>query len=268
MDSGGILVIGDVMLDLYWHGRVSRISPEAPVPILAHQREEVRLGGAANVAANLLALQKPVQLFGLYGDDDNATKLQQQLLFQGIDHQLLKDASAPTIVKLRLLQEIQQIARIDWEKPFDEHSATKLFKAFQQQLHNLPQKPQAIILSDYAKGTLADPQAYIRLAREQQIPIIVDPKGSDFTRYKGCFCLTPNEAEFIAVVGSVSDANFADKMQQLAEQLQLQCLLVTRGSEGMMLYCQGNCSKLDTTAQSVFDVSGAAIPSLLILPRI
>ena len=198
-----ILVVGDVMLDLYWHGSVKRISPEAPVPVLLHGEEHARLGGAANVAANLHSLGQSCQLMGLCGDDDWGELLKEKLRLEGIPHHLTMDPSACTITKLRILQQIQQLIRIDWEKKFSSQIAEQLLPMIEHELDN--QTIKAIILSDYSKGTLCCPQSIIQLTRSKNLPIIVDPKGDDFLKYKQSFCLTPNDHEFKLVMGEAED---------------------------------------------------------------
>jgi rfaE bifunctional protein kinase chain/domain len=249
-----LLVVGDVMLDRYWFGEVSRISPEAPVPVVKVDRVEARLGGAANVARNVVALRAGVELLSVIGEDEAGTTLEALLREEGISASLHRDAAITTTVKLRVIGRQQQLLRIDFETwPSHETLAAKLaeFEAM------LPSS-DVVILSDYGKGGLAHIERMIGLAREQGKTVLVDPKGEDYVRYRGATLLTPNRAEFRQVVGRWrSEEELEDKAQRLREDLDLAALLVTRSEDGMSLFEASGCLHVPTVAREVYDVSGA-----------
>jgi D-beta-D-heptose 7-phosphate kinase/D-beta-D-heptose 1-phosphate adenosyltransferase len=196
-----VLVFGDVMLDRYWQGPTSRISPEAPVPVVKVQDIENRAGGAGNVALNIATLGAKAHLFGITGDDENANDLEYMLKNKGVDCGFLRHETSPTITKLRILSRNQQLIRLDFEESFNDVDLTTLYQQFDQQVANAG----AVILSDYNKGALTDPQRLIQAARQAGTPVLVDPKGTDFSPYKGATLITPNLAEFEAVVGYCKD---------------------------------------------------------------
>lgn len=249
-----ILVVGDVMLDRYWHGEVARISPEAPVPVVHIQREENRLGGAANVALNIRTLGARVTLLSMVGQDDAARSLRQLLDAQGIDAELGEDPGMETIVKLRVIGRSQQMLRIDFEKEPDHEVLAGMLERFAALLA----QHDAVLFSDYGKGGLAHIPRMIRLAREAGKPVLIDPKGSDWARYSGASVITPNRAELAQVVGSWSgETHLHEKAQALRQKLDLQALLVTRSEEGMTLFEAGRVSSVPANAREVADVTGA-----------
>ncbi len=197
LDKAQVLVVGDLMLDRYWHGPTSRISPEAPVPVVKVDQREDRPGGAANVALNITALGGGVSLVGIVGQDEAGHALQQQLLSARVNCQFCTSNTEPTITKLRVLSRHQQLIRLDFEERFSVDHRFEL----QQQVESLLGSVSALVLSDYDKGTLSEPQLLIEAARKAGVPVLVDPKGTDFERYRGATLLTPNMGEFEAVVG-------------------------------------------------------------------
>ena len=248
-----IVVVGDVMLDRYWHGRAGRISPEAPVPVVSVEMDEARPGGAANVALNLAALDVPVTLVGLVGDDEAAARLRQALDVHDVQHQLTV-TGAPTITKLRVMSQSHQMIRLDFESPFEATAASALADCASEVLASA----SVLVLSDYGKGSL-DPARWIAAARARGIPVVVDPKGRDYQRYAGATCLTPNLAEFEAVVGAVrSDQELVTKAVGLIQSLALDSVLITRSEQGMTLVrADGSSAHWAATAREVADVTGA-----------
>ena len=250
-----VLVAGDVMLDRYWTGPTQRISPEAPVPVVRIQKNESRPGGAANVALNTAALGVKTRLLGVVGRDEPAKLLRDGLDGQGVVTAFLESQDKPTITKLRVLSRNQQLIRLDFEDNFAVLESAGIEQAFEAALDG----SGALVLSDYGKGTLAQVGSLIRVAREHRVPIVVDPKGTDFGRYCGATVLTPNLAEFEAVVGHCSDeAALRERGEALREALDLEALLVTRSERGMTLLQKGQVPlDLATRARDVFDVTGA-----------
>ena len=249
-----ILVVGDVMLDRYWFGEVNRISPEAPVPVVKVERTDERLGGAANVARNAAALGAKVDLLAVVGEDEGGTALERLLAAEGIVSSLQRDASVTTTVKLRVIGRQQQLLRIDFETvPGPEALQAKLAE-FDRRLPAC----DVVILSDYGKGGLAHVSEMIAMARSAGKPVLVDPKGDDYQRYRGATLLTPNRSEFREVAGRwKTEAELATKAQALRRDLDLEALLVTRSEEGMTLFRESGSFHVPTVAQEVFDVSGA-----------
>ena len=250
-----ILVVGDLMLDRYWHGGTSRISPEAPVPVVLVRNDETRAGGAGNVALNIASLGAKVSLIGIAGQDEAGEVLAASLAAAGVGCRLLTPAGARTITKLRVISRHQQLIRLDFEDGFEAAHTEALPAAFSEALAGV----DAVILSDYAKGTLQNVQPLIRLARERGLPVIVDPKGRDFSRYAGATVVKPNLSEFEAIVGACpDDATFIEKGAALRETLALQALVVTRSERGVTILEHGQppCH-LPTRAREVFDVTGA-----------
>jgi D-beta-D-heptose 7-phosphate kinase/D-beta-D-heptose 1-phosphate adenosyltransferase len=254
-DCARLLIVGDVMLDWYWHGSTSRISPEAPVPVVHVQTEETRVGGAGNVALNAAALGAHVRLLGLAGQDTHADRIEELLREGGVDCLLQRVAGSKTITKLRILSRHQQMIRADFEDHFPARNGDELIFAFERQLHEV----DAVVLSDYAKGSLHDSKNLIAAARRAGKPVIVDPKGTDFERYRGATVITPNLSEFEAVVGKCeSDATIERKASALCDTLELDAVLVTRSEKGMTLIARGQAPlHLPTRAREVFDVTGA-----------
>jgi D-glycero-beta-D-manno-heptose-7-phosphate kinase len=249
-----ILVVGDVMLDRYWHGDVNRISPEAPVPVVHIQREEVRLGGAANVALNISTLGARVSLLSTVGADEAAATLRKLLTDHHISAELDEDAGMDTIVKLRVIGRSQQMLRIDFEKEPDHEVLAGMLDRFQ----SLLSQHDAVLFSDYGKGGLAHIPQMIQMARDAGKPVLIDPKGNDWARYAGASVITPNRAELVQVVGSwSSEAQLNDKAQALRQKLGLQALLVTRSEEGMTLFEDNKSTSVPAQAREVADVTGA-----------
>ena len=249
-----ILVVGDVMLDRYWFGDVSRISPEAPVPVVRVTRREERLGGAANVARNAVALGAYTGLLGVVGKDEAGDAVQELVTGLQIQSYLNRDAAIPTIIKLRVIGRQQQLLRIDFEDPPTE----TVLRDKLTQFNALLPEYDVIVLSDYAKGSLVNVVHMIEAARKAGKRILVDPKGDDFMRYKGASILTPNKSELRHVVGSwKTEAELTEKAQRLRGALELEALLLTRSEEGMSLYTEGEVIHIPTIAREVYDVSGA-----------
>jgi rfaE bifunctional protein kinase chain/domain len=249
-----LLVVGDVMLDRYWFGDVERISPEAPVPVVKVTRSEERPGGAANVARNAAALGAQTTLLSVVGTDEAGMALERLLNAGNVRTSLHRDANLPTTVKLRVIGRQQQLLRIDFETaPSHEVLATKL-KDYVAQVSTA----DAVVLSDYGKGGLAHIGEMIGQARAASKPVLVDPKGDEWTRYRGATLITPNRGEFRQVVGRWSnEAEFAAKAQALRVQLDLAALLVTRSEEGMSLFTATETVHFPAQAREVFDVTGA-----------
>lgn len=250
-----LLVIGDVMLDRYWHGDTSRISPEAPVPVVRVQEREERPGGAANVALNIRALECQARLLGVTGDDEAAQTLQQQLQARGVECHFQRLAAIPTITKLRVLSRHQQLIRVDFEESLANLDPTMLHALLEQYLPHI----QGVVLSDYGKGTLHEPATCIDMIRAAHKFVLVDPKGRDFTKYRKANLITPNLAEFEAVVGRcATQAELERKGEQLRQSLQLEALLITRSEQGMSLLREAHAPMhLPAHAKEVFDVTGA-----------
>ncbi len=249
-----VLIVGDVMLDRYWFGDVSRISPEAPVPVVLVQREEARPGGAANVARNCVALGAKTRLLSAVGDDEAGAQLLALIEAEGVQTSFHRDRTLRTTVKLRVIARQQQLVRVDFERvPSSEVLASKLAE-FEQALSGC----DVVVLSDYGKGGLAHIARMIELARKAGKRVLVDPKGDDFDRYRGASVLTPNRSELREVVGTWKDADdFARRAQALREALGLEALLVTRSEEGMSLFRSGSTLDVKAEAREVYDVSGA-----------
>lgn len=253
--KANVVVVGDIMLDRYWLGPTSRISPEAPVPVVKIEGSEERPGGAANVALNIAALGAKVSVGGLCGQDEAAETLQQVLGSVGIECFFDQIEGRDTITKLRVLSRNQQLIRLDFEQNFQHISKQSLLALAQQQLVSAG----ALVLSDYAKGCLSEPQTFIQLAKEKNIPVVVDPKGTDFARYRGATLLTPNMSEFQGVVGvCLGEDSIVAKAQKLILDLDLQALLVTRSEHGMTLIQRDQPElHLPAKAKEVYDVTGA-----------
>lgn len=258
-----VLVVGDVMLDRYWFGDVARISPEAPVPVVHVKRSEARPGGAANVARNVAALGARVSLLSVVGRDEAGAQLAALLKNEKVHARLHRDKSVDTTVKLRVIGRQQQLLRVDFETaPGHEVLAAKL-----REYRRLVPTHDVVILSDYGKGGLAHIEAMIAAANKAGKPVLVDPKGDDFSRYCGATLLTPNRSEFNQVAGRArSEADLTVRAQKLRKSLRLEALLVTRSEEGMTLYrgsrdsrdnASGQRLHVPAQAREVYDVSGA-----------
>ena len=249
-----LLIVGDVMLDRYWFGEVSRISPEAPVPIVKVERSEERPGGAANVARNAAALGAQVSLLALVGDDEAGVTLKRLMSECGIDASLHIDDAVDTTVKLRVIGRQQQLLRIDFETSPSHEALRAKLSEFAQRLPDC----DAVVFSDYGKGGLAHISEMIALARAAGKIVLVDPKGDDYASYAGATIITPNRSEMREVVGRwKDDAELEFKAGALRSQLDLQALLVTRSEEGMTLFHAGGTVHEKAVAREVFDVSGA-----------
>jgi rfaE bifunctional protein kinase chain/domain len=250
-----VLVVGDVMLDRYWYGDVSRISPEAPVPVVRYRRSEERLGGAANVARNAAALGARVTLLSVVGADEPGRRLATMLREEKIAARLHLDRSVDTTVKLRVIGPPRhQLLRVDFEtEPSHEILRSKL-----ADYAKLVAGCDAVILSDYGKGGLAHIARMIALARKHGKPVLIDPKGKDFARYRGASLITPNQNEFRDVVGPwMNERELTERAQRLRRKLNLGALLVTRGADGMTLFERGRRQHVPAQAREVSDVSGA-----------
>jgi D-glycero-beta-D-manno-heptose-7-phosphate kinase len=249
-----VLVVGDAMLDRYWFGGVERISPEAPVPVVRITREEIRLGGAANVALNVKSLGAQCTLLTVVGDDAAGHSLRELLGQQGIDAVLGTDPRLQTVVKLRVIGRSQQLLRIDFENRPDHEVLQRMFCDYERLLpaHDL------VLLSDYNKGGLTQVERLIAQASAAGKPVLVDPKGSDYGRYAGATVITPNRDELALEVGAwSSEADLAQRAESLRQRLGLHGLLLTRSEEGLSLFdCDGHL-RLATEAREVYDVTGA-----------
>lgn len=254
LNKAKILVVGDVMLDRYWFGEVNRISPEAPVPVVRVRKSEERLGGAANVARNITALGAGASLLSVIGDDEAGNALEYLLQQDNIQAIMHRDKEISTTIKLRVIGRQQQLLRIDFETPpTHEVLASKLVD-----FKNMLQKVDLVILSDYGKGGLTHIAEMIQCANLANIPVLVDPKGDDYERYRDATILTPNRSEFREVAGSwKTEAELTEKAQRLREHLNLKALLITRSDEGMTLYQAGQSLHIPAQAREVYDVSGA-----------
>ena len=249
-----VLVVGDVMLDRYWFGDVSRISPEAPVPVVHVQRTEERPGGAANVARNIASLGGKATLLSVVGDDEAGRSLAALLEKEHVTTMFHKDPQLPTTVKLRVIGRQQQLLRIDFETPPSREVLEDKLGDFESLVDDV----DVIILSDYGKGGLTHVSKMINVAKAHGKRILVDPKGDDFARYLGATLLTPNRGEFRQVVGRWQDeADLAARAESLRIELALDALLVTRSEEGMSLFSSAGAMHEPTQAQEVYDVSGA-----------
>ena len=250
-----VLIAGDVMLDRYWYGPTARISPEAPVPVVKVEEVEERPGGAANVAVNIATLGGRVRVLGVAGADEAATTLEIKLRRLGVACELIRQAGQATITKLRVLSRNQQLLRLDFEDGFPGFAPSTLQECFAAHLPD----SDVVVLSDYHKGALREVEALIRVARAAGKPVLVDPKGRDFDRYRGATLLTPNLAEFEMVAGPCrNEGELTERGQALRERLELEALLITRGEQGMTLLRAGaEPLHLAARAREVYDVTGA-----------
>jgi len=249
-----VLVVGDAMIDRYWYGAVDRISPEAPVPVVRITREEERIGGAANVASNVVALGAQASLLTVVGDDEASHKLEALVAKTGITPHFGRDAQLKTTVKLRIIGRQQQLIRLDFENTPKSEVLASQTATFRALLAN----HDAVLFSDYGKGGLNHIHDMIGAAKAAGKPVLVDPKGSDYSRYSGATVITPNRAELQHVVGDWRDEDdLRTKTQHLRQQLGLQALLLTRSEEGMTLFDSQGELHVNAQAREVFDVTGA-----------
>jgi len=249
-----VLVVGDVMLDRYWYGAVDRISPEAPVPVVRVTREDERIGGAANVAYNLVTLGTRSSLLTVVGDDEASHKLEALVAKTGIEAHFGRDAQLKTTVKLRVIGRQQQLLRLDFENT----PKTEVLASQSATFSELLPSHHAVLFSDYGKGGLAHVSDMIAQARAAGKPILIDPKGTDYSRYQNASVITPNRVELQQVVGSWhSESELQTKAQNLREQLGLQAVLLTRSEEGMTLFDADGQISVSAQAREVFDVTGA-----------
>ena len=254
LSKARVLVVGDAMLDRYWHGSVDRISPEAPVPVVSVTREEERIGAAANVAYNVATLGARASFLGVVGDDEPGHRLEALLRETGIATHLKRDAALRTTVKLRVIGRHQQLLRMDFENEPDHEALASQTEAFRA----LAPAHDAILFSDYGKGGLAHITSMIERGRALGKAVLVDPKGSDYARYAGATVITPNRLELQQVVGVWrNDDELRAKAQQLREGLRLDALLVTLGEDGMTLFDAQGDLHAQAQAREVFDVTGA-----------
>ena len=249
-----VLVVGDVMLDRYWFGEVSRISPEAPVPVVLIRHEDERLGGAANVAWNCKALGAATRLLTVVGRDEPGNRLARLLKKMAIDASLHRDRGLSTTQKLRVIGRKQQLLRIDFERPPSSEVLASKLADYKRALAEC----DLVILSDYGKGGLAHIAEMIRRARRAGKRVLVDPKGDDYSRYRGASIITPNLAELREVVGSWKDErDLVRRAQALCARLKLEALLLTRGDEGMTLFKGRKTLYVKALRREVADVTGA-----------
>ena len=249
-----VLVVGDAMLDRYWHGAVERISPEAPVPVVKVNREEERIGAAANVAYNVVTLGAKASFLGVVGDDEPGRILEALLKKTGIATYLKRDPGLKTTVKLRVIGRQQQLLRMDFENEPDHEALAMQTETFAR----IAPEHDAILFSDYGKGGLAHIGEMISAARAKGQAVLIDPKGSDYSRYSGATVITPNRAELQQVVGHWRDTGeLQARAQRLREELKLDALLVTLGEDGMTLFDSNGQMHVDAQAREVFDVTGA-----------
>jgi rfaE bifunctional protein kinase chain/domain len=252
--KASVLVVGDVMLDRYWFGEASRISPEAPVPVVLWQREEPKAGGAANVASNCAALGASTTLLSVVGDDAEGSVLKGILEKSRVKVKFHRDKSIRTTQKLRVLSHRQQLLRIDFETPPSKEVLAQKFADFKAALP----AAKVVILSDYGKGGLAHLSRMVAMANAAGKKVLIDPKGDDWSRYRGAYVVTPNRAELRDVVGTwKTQADFERRARRLRRQLRLEALLVTQGGEGMTLFAEGKTVHVPADEREVYDVSGA-----------
>jgi D-beta-D-heptose 7-phosphate kinase/D-beta-D-heptose 1-phosphate adenosyltransferase len=252
--TGNVLVVGDVILDRYVTGDTTRVSPEAPVPVVRVNRTEERPGGAANVAVNVRSLGVRTALLGITGDDEAADSLSQHLQELGVDGHFSRQADFPTTTKLRVISQQQQLLRLDYEWSPGPAPGADLMPLFRETLRG----GDVVVLSDYAKGSLQDIDRFISLAVQQGARVLIDPKGGDFTRYRGASLLTPNFREFEAVVGGCAgESDIIEKGRALCREQEIRSLLVTRGELGMILIDGEQVLSLPAHSHEVFDVTGA-----------
>lgn len=257
-----VLIAGDAMLDRYWFGDAERISPEAPVPVVRVMRTQDRLGGAANVANNIAGVGGSATLLSIVGDDDAGRMIEHLSANCGIEPRLVVDPGHRTILKLRILARQQQMLRCDFEAAPSRTALERYLEIFRSVLPD----HRALILSDYGKGGLAHITPMIEAARALGLPVLIDPKGSDYSRYIGATAITPNRAELAQVVGKWSgESDLIERAQNLRKELRLEYLLLTRSEEGMTLFSDSGVLNVPAQAREVYDVSGAGDTVIAIL---
>ena len=257
-----VLVVGDAMLDRYWHGEVERLSPEAPVPIVRISGTDARLGGAANVARNVVALGAKAGLLTVLGTDEPAEVIRRLLKESGIEDHAAVSKGLGTTVKLRVIGRRQQMLRVDFESEPNSDVLAGQIGLF----HELLQKFDLVLLSDYGKGGLKHIEQIIGIARAANKPVLVDPKGDEYSRYAGATIITPNRAELREVVGRWTDEEDLERRaQELRKRLDLQALLLTRSEEGMTLFTEQGAWSVAAAAREVFDVTGAGDTVIAVL---
>ncbi len=254
LTAARVLVVGDAMLDRYWYGAVDRISPEAPVPVVRVTRTEERVGGAANVASNIVALGTKASLLSVVGNDEASHQLEALVAKTGITPYFGRDPKLKTTVKLRVIGRQQQLLRLDFENTPENEVLASQSSTFDKLL---PQH-DAVLFSDYGKGGLAHITFMIDQAKAAGKVVLVDPKGSDYTRYKNATLITPNRAELEQVIGVwANEADLTARAQALRQSLKLQALLLTRSEAGMTLFDEQGELHVPAVAREVFDVTGA-----------
>lgn len=262
-----LLVIGDVMLDHFIFGDAERISPEAPVPVVTMEKESWILGGAANVAHNLSALNADVTLFGLVGQDETAWRLRSIAHDTGIDVRLFADTDRPTTIKIRILARGQQMLRVDRESR--SKIGAELTAVVTEQLKALPPL-DVVLISDYAKGFITHElmQAVLEAARRMNAPVLVDPKPANADCYKGAYLVTPNlkEAEEMSGIRITDTASAQRASRLIQKKLRINAVLITMGAKGMVLHVTDDrCIHLPAMAREVFDVTGAGDTVIAVL---
>jgi rfaE bifunctional protein kinase chain/domain len=257
-----VLVVGDAMLDRYWFGAVERISPEAPVPVVRVNREEERLGGAANVALNVKAVGAGATLLTVVGDDEPAGRLRRLLSERGVRSLLGSDPKLHTIVKLRVIGRAQQLIRLDFESQPDHEVLALMLSDYERVLP----EHDAVLFSDYGKGGLTHIPRMIELARQAGKPVLIDPKGSDYARYAGATVITPNREELAQVIGAwSSEAQLHERAQALRRAQGFDAILLTRSGEGISLFDDAGHVQVPAVAREVFDVTGAGDTVIAVL---
>ena len=252
-----ILVVGDVMLDRYWHGSTERISPEAPVPVMNVSETRVRAGGAANVALNVVSLGARCTLVGLIGDDEAGVELITTLQAAGVQCDFLQVIDWPTIVKLRMVSQKQQLMRADFEQPLPDQGLSERLAWLQNRVEKHLQHAGALIIEDYDKGTITEPEAMIFAAKQCSVPVLVDPKMKAMTTYRGASVIKPNEKEFAHALQGRISTSLAEGAAQLCAELDVKAFVVTRGGEGLEVCHADEHHHVPARPVEVFDVTGA-----------
>lgn len=249
-----VLVVGDVMIDRYWMGMANRLSPEAPVPVVNVSEKNDRLGGAANVAANVASIGGQAGLLAIIGDDDNGRYLEDALAKQNIKSYLVRSDKSPTTVKIRVVAQHQQMLRCDFEAPPSISDVNAVLNEFSRIVKHY----DVVIFSDYGKGVLSEVSQMIEICNRNCIPCLIDPKGNDYSKYRGATAITPNKSELRQIVGSwSSEEELITKASSLRDELKLDYLVLTRSEEGVSLFSSEGIQNIKATAKEVFDVSGA-----------